>query len=113
MDEGHVLYVTSPGRKPMRIRSRRTRSADGWASLPLPTKITTFPLRKWPLVSFLARTMFDFAKYGCRHFVPIDPGNPGGSMCVHGEEAYSLEQAGLVGAVERPANGAPKGRVLP
>jgi hypothetical protein len=77
----------------MRIRSRRTRSAEGCAVLPLPTAITTFPLRKWPLASFFARAMFDLAEYGCSGFVPIDPGNPGGSMCVHGEPVYSRASA--------------------
>jgi hypothetical protein len=46
----------------MRIRSRRRKSAEGCAVLPLPMAITTFPLRKWPLASFLARTRFDLAE---------------------------------------------------
>jgi hypothetical protein len=54
------------------------------------TAITTFPLPRWPLASFLTRAMFDLAEYGCSRFVPIDPGNPGGSMCVHGEPCTAL-----------------------
>ena len=46
------------------------------------------PLLKWPAASFLAFATRGVVAYGCSFLAVIEPGYPGGRMCVHGAPEY-------------------------